>query len=382
MISQLPNIRHLAAFVATVEHGSATRAAEAVHLTQPALTQAIARLERELDCALFEREPGGMRPTEPALLLDPYARRALDLIGSTRVTSTQARAFLAVAKGGSYASASQRTGLTAPSLHRAVNDLSATLGERLVERRGRHLVLTRRGEVRARKLGLATAELRSGFGEISTWLGKAGSRIVIGAMPLSRARWLPRSLRLFAPDHPSVAIEIVEGSYGELAKPLRDGDIDVLLGAVREEEAIDDLDQEELFIDRPQVIMRASHPLASTTKPEIDDFLAYPWILPSQETPLRQYWEEMVKRAGRKPTPVTIECGSVLTIRELLLESNRLTLLSPDQLRVELEAGLMRQLPPTVPVERTIGMIFRKGWHPTSTQQAMLSILRETSRRL
>ena len=36
------NIRHFAALAATVRHGSVTRAARAVNLTQPALTQAIA----------------------------------------------------------------------------------------------------------------------------------------------------------------------------------------------------------------------------------------------------------------------------------------------------------------------------------------------------
>jgi DNA-binding transcriptional LysR family regulator len=49
------NIRHFAALAATVHHGSVTRAARAINLTQPALTQAIARLEADLGCALFER---------------------------------------------------------------------------------------------------------------------------------------------------------------------------------------------------------------------------------------------------------------------------------------------------------------------------------------
>ena len=37
------NIRHFAALAATVRHGSVTRAARAVNLTQPALTQADVR---------------------------------------------------------------------------------------------------------------------------------------------------------------------------------------------------------------------------------------------------------------------------------------------------------------------------------------------------
>ena len=54
-----------------------TRAAEAVYLTQSALTQAIARLEGELECRMFDRLPGGMRPTAPAELLAPRVHNAL-----------------------------------------------------------------------------------------------------------------------------------------------------------------------------------------------------------------------------------------------------------------------------------------------------------------
>ncbi|MGN6495747.1 MAG: helix-turn-helix domain-containing protein, partial [Tsuneonella sp.] len=63
-----PNIRHLAAVAATVRHGTVTAAAKAINLTQPALTQAIARVEAELDCTLFERSAAGMKPAPPALV--------------------------------------------------------------------------------------------------------------------------------------------------------------------------------------------------------------------------------------------------------------------------------------------------------------------------
>src|SRR3546814_8951690 len=62
------------------------------------------------------------------------------------------------------------------------------------------------------------------------------------------------------------------------------------------------------------------------------------------ETPLRGYWSAMMHACGELPE-VSIECGSVLTIRELLLETDMLTLLSRDQLRVEIEAGLHLTLP-------------------------------------
>lgn len=369
------NIRHYAALAATVRHGSLSRAARAVNLSQPALTQAIAGLEASLGITLFERGATGMAPTGPALLLAPRAEAAIAHIGSPRVTGTQLRAFLAVARAGSYAAAADATALSPASLHRAVADLAVALGQRLLERRGRSLLLTPAGARRARGFGLAMAELRAGLSEVAAWQGKAGGRIVIGAMPLSRARWLPETITRFAAACPKVDIVVLEGSYGELAGPLRDGEIDLLLGALREDPAVD-LAQEVVFRDSPSLIMRAGHPLLCA--PDVGKaMLSYPWLLPGRATPLRRYWEAMLARLGLPVPHVGIECGSVLTIRQLLLAGDGLTLLSPDQVAVELDAGILVALPTPVPVERTIGITIRAGWRPTGDQTKFVELLRQ-----
>lgn len=373
------NIRHFAALAATVQHGSVTRAARAVNLTQPALTQAIARLEADLGCTLFERGAAGMAPTEPARLLAPRAEAAIGHIGSPRVTGTQLRAFLALARAGSYAGAAEATGLSAASLHRAVADLGVALGQRLVDKRGRSIMLTPAGERRARGFGLAMAELRAGLAEVAAWQGKAAGRLVVGAMPLSRARWLPETILRFHAAHPRVAIAVVEGSHAELAGPLRDGEIDLMLGALREAVVLDDLRQEAVFEDRPQLVMRAGHPLLAQREPAGAALAAFPWILPARDTPLRRYWEAMMRAAGAEPPAVGIECGSVLTVRQLLLGSDALTLLSPAQLAVELQAGVLAALPTPAPVLRRIGITTREGWRPTAPQAAFVALLHEVA---
>jgi len=131
-----------------------------------------------------------------------------------------------------------------------------------------------------------------------------------------------------------------------------------------------------VFTDRPAVIMRAAHPLAKTERPDGGALARYPWILPSRDAPLRGYWEAMMRAAGAEPPPVEIECGSVLTVRQLLVGSDALTLLSPAQLAVELADGLLAARPTPVPVERAIGILRRTGWRPTGPQQAFLDLLR------
>src|SRR3546814_16904667 len=111
------------------------------------------------------------------------------MIGSPRITATQVRAFLALARKASYTEAASQLEVAPASLHRAVADLSVALGERLVERRGRHLALTRKGEARARCFGLAMAELRSGLTEVSE--RSEERRVGKECVSTCRSRWSP-----------------------------------------------------------------------------------------------------------------------------------------------------------------------------------------------
>lgn len=72
-----PNL--LRSFVAVVESGGFTRAAQSLHLTQSTVSQQLRRLEDEVGQRLIEREPGGVRPTQAGERLLGYARRLLQL---------------------------------------------------------------------------------------------------------------------------------------------------------------------------------------------------------------------------------------------------------------------------------------------------------------
>lgn len=368
------NIRHLAAMAAVVELGSVSLAARAVNLTQPAVTQGIAKLEAQLGLPLFARQPGGMSALEPALRLKPRIDAALRLIGSNRVTAAQVRAFVALARSGSYAAAAVATGVAEPSLHRAVGDLGLALGQRLVDRRGRGVMLTRAGTVLAQRLRLALAELRQGLEDLADLRGQEGGCILVGAMPLSRARLIPDAIARFRTDFPLVDISVHEGSHAELVGPLRDGEIDMMVGALRDPAMALDLAQRPLFEDRPTILARRGHALAAGW--DADALRRYPWILPPEGTPLRQLWQAMFAALGGDLPAVPIECGSVMTIRQLLVGGEYLTLLSHDQLALELEAGLLIDIGPAPgAISRTIGLTTRADWRPTRLQQQFMAAI-------
>ena len=77
-------LQQLRCVIAIDDHGTFTAAATALHISQPALSHAVARLERELGARLFERSAARTRLTEAGKAFLPPARRALSEAESSR----------------------------------------------------------------------------------------------------------------------------------------------------------------------------------------------------------------------------------------------------------------------------------------------------------
>src|SRR6516225_5816670 len=80
-LEELPN---LATFATVAERGAFTAAAADLGITQAAVSQRIALLERELRVSLFNRRAGKISLTEAGQRLYRYARQILDLHGQAR----------------------------------------------------------------------------------------------------------------------------------------------------------------------------------------------------------------------------------------------------------------------------------------------------------
>jgi DNA-binding transcriptional LysR family regulator len=82
-------IYQLRTFLAVARLGHLTRAAEQLHLTQPAVSKQVKALEQELGVLLFERQPTGMVLTSEGRALFPLAERtlfdAMELLNHARV---------------------------------------------------------------------------------------------------------------------------------------------------------------------------------------------------------------------------------------------------------------------------------------------------------
>lgn len=389
------NLRHLRAVAEVARAGRISVASARVHLSQPAITQGIARLETQLGARLFARSAAGMHPTpagerfaariDRALArLDAEAeavrKRAAGRGGFERFTAlmtmAQMRALVAVVRAESFSLAAREAGISQPSLHRAARDLERIAGVELFARTARGVRPTVAARNLARAARLAFAELEAGIAELASEDGAETGLIRVGTMPLARAFVLPRAINRLAEEAPDVVVRAIEGPYSELLHALRHGELDFLIGALRNPAPAEDVVEEVLFRDPLVVVARHGHPLTTRDRITPADLARYPWVVPMRGAPSRAAFEALF---ATPPTRI-VETGSLAMIRELLRGSNRLTLMSAQQIRIEEEAQVLARLDVDLShTARAIGLTTRRDWLPTRAQTRLIAHLRAVS---
>ena len=390
-----PNLRHLSLFEQVVRHGSVSAAAREAHLSQPAVTQALAHIEAALGARLMQRSYFGLALTGAGHAAARRVARALQMLREalaglrTRaagaasadvlsgITSTQLNALIAVVEEGAFARAARRAGRARTAVHRAARQLERSLGTELFEVTSFGVRPTREAEKLALRARLAFAEIAQARAEVAATQGSGSGSTTIGAMPLARSELVARAVLEFAEARPEHGITILDGPYENMLAALRRGAADVLVGALRDPLPFEDILQEHLFGDPLAIVVAARHPLSRGGTPTLAALARYPWIAPRRNSPLRRHFDALMGQLHPPRVVAPIECSSLVAARSMLLASERVMLLSEHQIHHELESGQLIALPhPFGGVKRAIGLTVRRDWQPTQVQAQLLEALR------
>lgn len=380
--------------------GSLGQASQAFPLSQSAITRSIQTLEKQLGATLFERTRTGMKLTKSGEIITRRSERALNqlsaaktevlnsgadeaigwslgrLVGSLRLRKVMA--VIKVAEFQSEALAAADLDVSPATINKAVRDIEKNLGIRLFERTSRGALPTPVAEILMRHIKLAFAEIRDGIAEIAELSGAALGRLTVGSLPQSRTLLVPNAVNRLLDEIPRLRIVMQDAGFKAMLPALRCGDIDLIVGSVREHFLPGDLRSETLFHDRLVVVVRKDHPLTRIDTPSFDDLNKYDWIISHQNVPIRELFDAMVEQENLRPTSNTIESSSFESVRGLLLTSDRLCLKSQNQVRFELEHGLLVALPfPFENAHLPIGITSRRDWSPSPAAKRFMEILRE-----
>jgi LysR family transcriptional regulator of gallate degradation len=397
MSVDFPNIRHMRVFVETVRTGSVSLAAERCSLSQPAATQAIGRLEADIGAPLLVRRARRFAVTPCGALFVRRVETALDHLhqgaraslrgpreGSAKrrpydrlVTSAQLRTLIAVANAGSFTVAARTLDLAQPTVHRAARSLEEIAGVPFFQATGSGVELTTAAMAFVLGAKLAQAEIRQGIEEIGKELGEDLGTFNLGSLPLARTSIVPRAVHALISSTQGVQVRVVDGRYPELLRSLREGDLDCLIGALRDPPPADDVTQEPLFLDELAIVAHPSHPLAGRKGLALDDTLAYPWVAPPKSTPAGTYLFETLRIDQQPTTPVRVVSSSLVMLRGILAEGHYISIISRHQISIEESDGHIVPLDVSLTnSSRTIGLTYRSNWRPTDTQMLFMKHLR------
>lgn len=391
-----PSLSVLRAFGAVAECGSMTMAAASLSRSQPALTLSITKLESQLDAQLITRGRSGSHLTSAGRFLHIRLLRMLEQLDAAlgealngepsrrsnlkdKISEAQLRCMAALADRQTLELAAQSLGVMQASLRRTAQSIELLTGRPLFSVTANGVVPTKTGAELARKVKLALGEIDAAREEIAIARGRARSRVAIGVVPLCATRVFALTANDFLEAFPEASIGIVHGAYEPLLQDLRAGRIDMLYGVLRLPAWVTDVDEEPLFYDPYAVAVRRGHPLTKLKKPTLENLTAFDWIAPPHGAPRRSSIERLFAGSARKPT-IRIETSSLNMQRALLSTSDRVTMLTRQEMSQEASIGSLVSLP----IEPTVGrfhdgIAFRKDWRPTPVQSRFMELMRVRS---
>ncbi|MCP3729854.1 LysR family transcriptional regulator [Sphingomonas sp. MG17] len=383
------SFRQLKLFESVGRLNSVRKASEECNLSQPAVTQSLAKLEQQIGVALLERRASGSYLNELGEIFHRRTTRLFALIEralidlgvpggesaapviARRISRSQARSLIAIVDGGSFAQAATTLGLSQASLQRAARDLESNVKKSLYYRTAAGVMVTPQGIEFGRKIKLAAQEIEWGIKEIETARGNFASQITIGALPFGGSVLLASVLDEFVTTHRNADVKIINEGASEMLNRLRAGDVDFVIGIVQETLG-DDLSNEALGETPYNIVARRGHKLLRQGKVTVADLLDHEWVVATEGSSRRACFERLF--TGQAPKASIATC-SLPVIRHLLARSDRLTLMTSYELLHE--DGTLAPLS-FGPIDRppSIGITMRADWLPTQLHRDFIELLR------
>ena len=395
------HLKSLRAACAVSLTGSSIGAARALHVSQSSVTRAVQSLEDVLQQAVFDRSAQGMRVTPPwAELLQRCVRafQYLAIAPASKVALAEGhgwmtcrfaagvglrhlRVLMSLAVTGSETVTAERLGVSQSAVHQSLVQAEHFGGKKFFTRSRQHgLRLTEWGAQAIHGCKLFDAELAQADEVLAALSGQVAGRLAIGTLPFSVGPLLPVAVNRVMQGMPGLQVTVVDGTYDALIAKLRDAEIDLIVGALRPDFAVLGLMQETLFVDGLAVVVRAGHPLALRQQLSWQHLAEAQWIMPMPNTPAQTVFERTLAQGGLTMPTTQLRVNSALMMQSLLMQSDRLAMMSPRQIQSEIQAGLLAVLPLAVPdAVRTIGLIRRSGILLTPGMQALLEACRQVA---
>ena len=280
--------------------------------------------------------------------------------------------FLTVVTERSFSRAAEKLLRTQPAVSLALQRLEQELGEKLIDRSGKDLILTDAGRIvidYARRFESLQQELDNSLAELRD---NSAGRLVIGANE-STILYLLRHIEQYREMYPKVKVQVRRSFSSKIPNELLDGNLE--LGVISYDPGDERLTSKVIYTDALAFVVPPKHRLAhrktiSITELASENFIAHNVVSPYREVVIREFQTHKV------PLRMDVEMPTVETIRKLVQNGQGVAFLPRMCVEQEIEQGLLCEVRvKEMHLERKIRLVYPTRRALSHAGRAFLELL-------
>ena len=303
-----------------------------------------------------------------------------DLCMGAPIDSRQLRAFVTLARTGSFTRAARELHLSQPAVSHSIKLLEQEMRCRLFDRVGKSVNLTQAGEqflAHAKKILEEMAAARERLGELGKW---GHGRLRLGTTSTACQYILPAVLREFKESFPHCMIHIEPCDSATAQEMLDASRIDLAL--TLEPRTQSQLEFRPLFTDELQFLVSPLHAWVEGGRVERAEIKRQHFILYSRTS----YLAGMIHDYFRQEEivlPTSIELGNMEAIKELVKLGLGVSILAPWVAEKELAEGSLRSFPlGKRKLKRRWGILLRNSVRLSLAQETFIGLCKSVTENL
>ncbi|MES9854751.1 MAG: LysR family transcriptional regulator [Candidatus Thiodiazotropha sp. L084R] len=276
------------------------------------------------------------------------------------------RAFVQVAREGSFSLAGETLYLTQPAVSKRVANLENELSVRLFDRVGRQVFLTEAGQQLLPRAEQILQEMADIQRELSNLSGEISGQLIMGTSHHIGLHRLPPVLRRFTDCYPKVALDIRFMESEKACQAVEHSELEMAVVTLPLN-PIDTLDTQRIWHDPLCVAVGPDHDLAQQRTISASQLIEYPAVLPTKGTYTRTLLEQSIKQLQ-----LEVDCTLATDYLETLKMMTNIGLgwsLLPE---IFLEGGEIRKIEvPELQLNRSLGIVTHRKRTLSNAANAM-----------
>lgn len=284
----------------------------------------------------------------------------------------QLRAFVAVARAGSFTQAAKALHLSQPALTVQVRQLEEALGTPLFDRNTRAVRLTRIGADLLPQLERLQEQLDAVVGEVRELAAGQRGLVRLACIPSFAASALPEAIAAFRGQHPNAAFALKDVNWGRVMAMVRADEVDFGIGDMPS--PAPDLEFLPILQDRMQVIHPVRHPVGAMKRVTLARLAQFPMVMMDRDTSARRTIDEAFAAAGCYP-PCACEVMYMSTAVAMVRAGLGFTILPASAIEWKAHRGLSARLIDDPAFVRRVGVIRKPGRTMAPVSRAFVATL-------